>query len=224
MSSAPLKPNELEIERSWDGVFHIKIETPRLIITSVTENDVDHYHKKLFGDAEVMESYSGGELKNYWRVKSAIDVFTNIYKDGRPFSAMTVRLKDNSFIGSVTLLMIDSDPYKISLSYIFAKNYWNKGYAKEAVNAAINYFASCLSVMPFYNYNGKDYDQPKKILASVSKSNLASIRILENTCGLTESEYNSNFICYEGEVSPPDPSRKWEILVSQNSMIVKERY
>ncbi len=224
MSSAPLKPNELVIERSWDGAFRIKIETPRLTITSVIENDVDHYCNDLFGDPDVMESYSNSKPKGHEFVKSMIDNFINVYKDGKPFSAMTVRLKDDTPIGALFLLMIDSDPYKVSLSYLFAKDHWNQSYAKEAVNAAVNYFASSLNVMPFYDYNSNGCDQPKKIWAAISSNNPASTKILESICGLKEIEYSPPFVCYEGEVSPPDPSRKWEILISRESMIVKERY
>ena len=111
------------------------IETERLILREYTQNDFDGL-KSIICDSETMKYYP----KPYDErgVQRWIDWCINSYKENG-FGLWAIELKENGeFIGDcgISLQKIDGETLP-EVGYHINKNYWKRGYAKEASKAVI---------------------------------------------------------------------------------------
>ena len=115
------------------------IETERLGLRQVTENDFENWHA-ILSDAETMQFYPApfDKEKTMSWIKWNLDNYKNY-----GFGLWAVILKEtNQFIGDcgITLQNIHGDGRLFpEIGYHISKNFWRKGYASEAAKACLKY-------------------------------------------------------------------------------------
>ncbi len=173
------------VEMLWtsteeDGLI-ISLQTKRLLIRSILPKDLPSYCA-LFAHPDVMKLYAQGttrspeetaqRFQNSWRAR---------WLAGDPFSAMAVTLIDLNktpldypVIGHVVM---GHGAYlgQSELAFLFFPEYWEKGYAKEAVFAVVKTLGRELA-----NRGYGPRDEPfMEIVASCWSDNVRSLQILK---------------------------------------------
>ena len=127
------------------------METERLLIRNLREDDLDDYHRLLFADEEVCRHYSGRvssleESKEHlaYRIAEAT------YSDFQRWAVVQKEMQQ--FVGIIGLeagvnsyYHIKGEPVpafnaiEVELSFAFGRAYWGCGYAFEASETIIDY-------------------------------------------------------------------------------------
>lgn len=147
----------------------IFLETERLTLRQVTEDDVDNLYA-LNSDPDVMWFLSGGQPTPREEVRDRIiPFFLGFYEqyDGLGFWAAEARATGD-FLGWFHLRPAEGDA--ADLGYRLRKAAWNRGYATEGSRALIR-------------TSFTDFGVPR-VVAHTMAVNLASRRVMEK-CGLT---------------------------------------
>lgn len=115
-----------------------KIETERLILRKFKKGD----HLDMFNNwcSREAVAYSAG-----WPVhrsindtKALLDYWINEYKNDYIFNWI-IELKDGPAIGSITVIKKDIRNKVCEIGYNIGDEYWNNGYATEAIKGVIKY-------------------------------------------------------------------------------------
>src|ERR1700733_9870036 len=103
MSKERLPTPTIKIEKTEKSLF-IYIETQRLIIRSLLEEDYEP-HKKIIGNPVAMEKYATGEVQtDDTLIRERFNKWLKIWGEKDPFTRYSVFLKDKKeYIGRVTL-------------------------------------------------------------------------------------------------------------------------
>ncbi len=192
METKKLKPSEVTVSfvHTENSGLIVRIETPRLLIRSVTERDTDNYFN-LFSDFRVMEKYAAGKpitdrslIEN--RIKGWVTRWQNKVPD--PFNGLAIFKKDKSeFIGHVVIGRSEEGPGISELAYIFHKEFWGQGYGSEAVSAVVNHYAIQI-IKKSYKLDGAEL---RAIIATTRIEHERSNKILK-LAGLTTEEDKIN--------------------------------
>ena len=183
----------VKFEEDEQGL-HVTITTDRLHICSVTEQDVDNYDRYLFGDSTVMRTYGTGEVKDREYSEKRISGWAKRWRQGNPFSGLAIWLKPRKpqhdddkpeeeqdenmeFLGHVVLGGGD-EPNSSEIAYLIRADRWRKGYATEAVGAAVLYFAREMALAK-YKLPGAKQQEFERIIATTRTDNPASFMILK---------------------------------------------
>lgn len=132
------------------------METERLIIDRIKENDKEDYFYNISNDKKVLETF----ICKY--VEKIEDFDFSPYLDNKTLFA--IRLKETKKLIGI-ILYFDYENEKCEIGYGIGSTYWNKGYVTEAVKAFIDYCFKKLDV--------------KKVYASFFSGNIASKRVME---------------------------------------------
>ena len=138
------------------------IATPRLIIREVKIADGGQILTAM-ACPEIAAMHSGG-LNDISAVRSYIEVLLREYRDGRFRTLVIAEKTSDELCGTITIDMHGIIP-RAELSYWISAPYRNRGYATEAVKAAIGYGFLQLSLL--------------RIQATHAVDNPASGRVLE---------------------------------------------
>lgn len=125
------------------------VETDRLVIRKLNENDFDNL-AKILQDKDVMYAYEHAFSDN--EVQEWLDRQLLRYRnDG--IGLYAVELKSNGeFIGQCGLTMQDyRDKRVVEIGYLFRKDYWHNGYATESAIAMKKYAFDVLNINEVYS-------------------------------------------------------------------------
>ena len=162
------------------------LETPRLILRQLTDDDVDNLYL-LDNDPEVMRFISGGVTSSYETIQ---DVFLpNVLSYYEKYDKLgfwaVIEKSTQEFIGWIVLrpeshfcfakLLNAVEDNALELGYRWRKISWNKGYATEASLAIIN---KTLALENCF-----------KIIAWALPENTASIRVMEKLGMRLQAKY-----------------------------------
>ena len=139
----------------------MQINTKRLILKSVEKEDFNNLFQ-LFSDKDVMKF----SLEGPFSKEKMKDFFNKMLDDEKQFSlgnCLALYKKTKEFMGVVGIYWHFSK--KPHLAFRFLKEFWNKGFATEALNAFLTTF--------FKIYPGK------QIEVLVEEENIPSIKVLE---------------------------------------------
>lgn len=115
-----------------------ELETKRLIVRKIVENDAGEI-LECFSDEEVLRYYGQKSLESIHQVKEIIKNFSKGYEE-KQLIKWGIQLKENEkLIGTIGFQEWSSEHKKANISYALFPEYWNKGYATEAVHEAISY-------------------------------------------------------------------------------------
>ncbi|WBW96067.1 GNAT family N-acetyltransferase [Oceanirhabdus sp. W0125-5] len=149
-------------------VKEMRIETKRLIIRPYIEEDLEEcfklmQNKELFKylDMDVM-SYDGYKGLFQW----LIDCYEVGFNEDFKYS-FNITLKDTgTHIGWCGIGGVEFDHKKKEIYYLIGREYWGKGYAKEASSALLDYGFNVMGL--------------KEIVGLCKPENIASKKVLEN--------------------------------------------
>lgn len=152
------------------------IETERLILNQPHENDAEQVAKSLnhkeFSDNTLTIPFPYTmENAKFW-----ISLSQQGFESETNF-IFAIRLKDNPRLIGAIGLHLDKNHNKAELGYWLDKEYWNKGYATEAVEAVIRFGFSNLGL--------------RRIFATFFDFNLASGRVLRKAGMIKEGILHS---------------------------------
>ncbi|NKB65983.1 MAG: GNAT family N-acetyltransferase [Candidatus Latescibacteria bacterium] len=128
-----------------------QMETARLIIRSLQEEDLNDYHNLIFSDEEVCRYYTD-KVSTIEETREGLTyrILEAKYAEFQRWAV--VRKEDRQFLGIAGLesgpnfwYRFKSDPepkynsVEVELSFAFGRPYWGKGYATEACEKIIEY-------------------------------------------------------------------------------------
>jgi len=148
------------------------METERLIIDSIKETDKEDYFKNISHDKEVLKTF----ICNYVESYDEFDFSSYLGKD----YLFAIRLKETKMLIGI-ISCFDEKEGSCEIGYGLGSDYWNKGYATEALRAFIDY---C--------FNEKGFNT---IYASFFCGNDASKRVMEK-CGMKYSHFSPKELTY----------------------------
>lgn len=115
-----------------------ELETKRLILRKIVEDDAGEI-LECFSDEEVLRYYGQEALESINQVKGIIKNFSKGYEEKRLIK-WGIQLKGKEkLIGTIGFQEWSPGHKKANVSYALFPEYWNKGYATEAVHEAISY-------------------------------------------------------------------------------------
>ncbi len=159
------------------------IETNRLILRLMNENDIDDLFK-IFTDENVMIAFN---LKSFSREQMKKWVDRNLNHQNRyGYGLFSVILKSNQeLIGDCGLEHTNFEEKAcVEIGYDFLSKYWNQGYATESANAVKDYAIKGLKI------------DSNAICSFIRKNNKASQRVSEKIGMQKVKEYKVNNIDY----------------------------
>lgn len=178
-----------EFLRRTDGSSEIaaRIETPRLVIRSIVEDDFSHVFK-LQSDPAVMAFVGAGGVRDEGRVRRMFDFYRRYWMEGNPISAYTIFEKteggDEKFCGMAALEEISDystgtkvvEPGRAEVMIYFMPEFWRKGMASEVAQG----FIALLGKLHKSGVPLQVAGEPvTKLIASASPGNAASIALQE---------------------------------------------
>ena len=133
----------------------MKLETERLILRRRIEDDIP-YMVKMFNTDEVRQHLGGYPPRDE---HSMLKIIRH-----RRETEWAVTLRDTGeYIGECLIPKI-VDNYLGEIGYLFLKEHWGKGYAKEAVSAIIDYGFNTLKLQRFFATIDNKNDRSKKLI------------------------------------------------------------
>ena len=158
------------------------LETERLILREYVQADFDGLYA-ILSDAETMQHYPkpydarGTQRWLDWSLD-------NYQRYG--FGLWAIELKaTGEFIGDCGITMQNIDGESLpEIGYHVNKAHWRKGYAKETIEAIVEYGRNTLNL--------------KQIWANIAADNIASIALFES-CGFSKCAHRKEWINRGGE-------------------------
>lgn len=136
--------------------------TPRLTLKPFKKDDI-HCYYKLFSNAQIMQHYAEGNIRN----PDQVDNLMEYYLDYPTPCYFSIFNKNNqNFIGTIFLTPRKQAPNILLLGYLLFPQYWGNNYTKEALYALI--FGLKPIIWPHHH----------KIIATCDQANIASQKIL----------------------------------------------
>lgn len=139
------------------------IKTQRLKLKKIKESDFDNL-VKLFSDPDVMKySVSGAFSKEKVR-----EILNNMLKDDNEKNLgvyVVFDKKNDLWMGIVGVAWIEKN--KVALVYRFFKEFWEKGYATEALQAFLKYISTNFSSVEVFAYIEEENKSSIKVAKKV---------------------------------------------------------
>ena len=118
--------------------FHA-IETDRLILRQLQMEDVYEYYERLFGDGDVSRYMLFDPHQDIGESMESLQRKLDRYAQGPYYCWGITRKEEDSLIGLVELLRFDEVQESCSFVYMLGCDYWNQGYATEALQAVFGF-------------------------------------------------------------------------------------
>lgn len=211
---------QITINHRADKGLSVTIESSRVVMQSVERSDAREYHEYLFSDRTVMRAFSTGEVREKSYVEARVDIWCARWESGDPFSAFAIRSKAGEFIGHLSLCH-GYLPGHSELAYALRPRMWGQGFGGEAVQAVVRGLAPLLRAYGFSIKGSK----LGLLNATTRPENLASAKILTGV-GMRELAVEEDLFTprkyFQSPISPPDPSKHWEMLVLPDRIRTRE--
>ena len=166
-----------------NGMGYIMIETDRLKLQLMKQNDIDDIFK-IFSDKKVQKAF-GIDSFTFENMQNWVN--RNLtHQDKYGYGLFSVILKaENKLIGDCGLEHSDfSDKTCVEIGYDFLSEFWNYGYATEAATAVKEFAINNQNI------------QTESICSFIRKSNIPSKRVSEKIGMSKILEYSKNDIEY----------------------------
>ncbi len=150
------------------------METKRLILDSIKESDKDDYFNNISHDKKVLETF----ICRYTETIEELDFSSYLGKQ----YLFAIRLKETGRLMGI-ILYFNETADSCEIGYGIGSEFWNQGYATEAVQRFLEYL-----------FQEKEM---KTVYASFFTGNNASRRVMEK-CGMHYSHIVENELTYLG--------------------------
>ena len=114
------------------------LETERLLLREIVTEDAPTIYQAL-SNPEVVRFYGQEALTNIIEAQQIIGLFATQFAEKRGIRWGIQRKGEKSLIGTVGFHAWSPKHKRVEIGYELDQPYWGKGYAKEAITAAINY-------------------------------------------------------------------------------------
>ena len=115
------------------------LETPRLTLRKLRMEDIYEYYERLYGDGDVCQYMLFDPHQDIGESLASLEKALSRYDSGRFYRWAIALKEDDSLIGNIELLRFDEAENTCSFAYMLGCQYWNQGYATEALKAAIDF-------------------------------------------------------------------------------------
>lgn len=125
----------------------IKLQTERLILREITENDAEEMYKNWASDEGVSKYVRWSTHKNLEETREYIRCEQKRCENGECYNWGIVLKEKNELIGAIGAF--PSEDNRLELGYNIAKNHWNNGYTTEALKRVLKYLINNEGVYRF---------------------------------------------------------------------------
>ena len=122
------------------------IETQRLTLRDIRMDDLLEYYERLYGDGDVCRYLLFDPHQDISESMASIEKTLARYEAGNCYRWGIALQEDDSLIGVIELLRFDETTNTCSFAYMLACDYWNQGYATEALSAVVRFAFEKLEV------------------------------------------------------------------------------
>ena len=144
----------------------VLIITERLFLRSFTMNDAEEAHR-YFGDRKVMARIPSGACLTADDTRKRIATFIKLEKAwGISLWAATLK-ESGKIIGDCGLFPSQGKCPEIEIAYRFARDYWGKGFASEAAQAALDYGLKILKIDRIIALTDPDHTASRRIMVKL---------------------------------------------------------
>ena len=150
------------------------METERLIIDYLKETDKEDYFRNISNNKKVLETF-------VCQYAESLEDFDFSKYLGRE-ELFAIRLKDTGRL--IGIILCFGEPVGWEIGYGIGPDYWNKGYATEAVHAFLEFLREEKGI--------------NKVYASYFTGNDASARVMQK-CGMKYSHFSEKELEYLGK-------------------------
>lgn len=117
----------------------IQIETERLILRKFVYEDIPNILKNWIANPAVQNEYGESEYKTATEVHKLLSRWIALYKNNDFYRWAILLKKNNENIGQIAFCKVYTEIETAEIEYCIGENYWEKGYATEALNAVIEF-------------------------------------------------------------------------------------
>jgi len=114
------------------------IKTDRLTLRKFEIKDADMMFQNWASDDEVTRYMRWDPYKNVDDIIPTLQQWVDNYKND-DYYHWGICTENNELIGSIGIYIASEHDHRAGLGYCIGRNWWNKGYMSEAVNAVIDY-------------------------------------------------------------------------------------
>lgn len=178
----------------------VKLETERLILRKIAEEDVDAAFSNWMSDEKVTEFLRWPTHKDISVSERVVKEWVEEYKKDDAFYQWAIVLKElDEPIGTISVVDINERVDMVHIGYCIGSKWWGNGYMSEAF--------AC--IIPFF------FDEvgAQRIEAQHDPNNPASGKVMEK-CGLK----------YEGTLRKADWSNKGIVDAAMYGLLKEEYY
>ena len=115
------------------------LKTDRLVLRDIRMEDIQEYYERLFGDGDVARYMLFDPHQDISESLAGIRDTLDAYAEGKCYRWGIALAEDDSLIGLIQLLRFEEDTDTCSFVYMLGCNYWNQGYATEALKVVIRF-------------------------------------------------------------------------------------
>ena len=146
-----------------------ELETERLTLRKLREEDVYEYYERLFGDGDVTRYMNSEPHQDISESLESLLRRIEQYEEDNCYCWAIAEKEEDSLIGMIKLLRFDPRDNSCSFAYMLGCSYWNRGYGTEALKEIFRFAFEELEV--------------ERIVADHMAPNAASGRVMEK-CGM----------------------------------------
>lgn len=160
-----------------------RIETKRLVLIGLKENHAD----AVVGFRQQQEVYQYFKNPKKITLEEHLHWYRNNYlQDGSRYDfVISLAEEEHTIIGTCGISDLNTKEKTMEVSYLLSPQYRGNGYAREAIEALINY--------------GKGLWHIKEVMAVVHKENEKSLHFIENM-GFLKKQEDGKFTVFGKEV------------------------
>lgn len=115
------------------------LETERLILRKLSMEDLYDYYERIGSDGEVSKYMLWEPHQDIGETLETFEKTLAAYEEGNYYRWVAEEKNGDGVIGTMSLLRFDEEEDSCSFAYMFAKDWWGKGYATEAMTAVLNF-------------------------------------------------------------------------------------
>lgn len=123
-----------------------EIQTKRLLLRKLRMGDVQDYYDRLGSSRAVTRYMLWDAHRDISQSVASIEKTLRRYEEGRCYRWGIARREDDRIIGVMELLRFDETENTCSFAYMLGEDFWGRGYATEALKAALGFAFDSLKV------------------------------------------------------------------------------
>jgi len=166
-----------------------RLQTQRLLLRPVEQRDAPLYFSRISSREAVARTMLWAAHREEAETSAAVQRMVSRYADPGYCRWVIALREDDTIIGVAELLRFDMQNRSCSFAYMIGEDYWNRGYASEALRAVFTYGFAVLGL--------------ERIEADHFSDNPASGRVMQKLgmvhCGRIEGKYEKDGIFHDAE-------------------------